>query len=62
LKYGCNSKFTGVQHLDIFEFFIKVAEMVEATTTTIEQSVIFATIQWKLGHCGHSSGGDVFQL
>jgi hypothetical protein len=57
--WACNSKFTGVQHLDIFEVLIEVATMVEATTTT-EQSVIIAVGQWQLGHCRQSWGGDVF--
>jgi hypothetical protein len=33
LKYGCNNKFTEVQHLDIFEVLVEVATTVEATTT-----------------------------
>jgi hypothetical protein len=42
LKYGRSSKFTGVQHLDIFEVLIEVATTIEETIATIEQRVIAA--------------------
>jgi hypothetical protein len=44
LKYGCNNKFTEVQHLDIFEVLVEVATEVETTT---KQRVIMS--QWDSG-------------
>jgi hypothetical protein len=49
LKYGRNSEFTGVQHLEIFGALIEVVAAVEATVAT-SRIVIITIGQWKLGH------------